>query len=102
MVGANTGDANICEDGIERDGLRPGDVMVVTGGGGGFGRAFAKRFARAGAKIAVWDFNAESGGETVRQVQALGGVAKFFRVDLSEAAQIETAARDTLAAFGAP
>src|SRR3954453_3877462 len=31
-------------DGIARDGIRSGDGVVVTGGGGGFGRAFAKRF----------------------------------------------------------
>jgi len=24
-------------DGVERDGIRPGDLVVVTGGGGGFG-----------------------------------------------------------------
>ena len=90
------------EDGIERDGLKPGDVVVITGGGGGFGRAFAKRFARAGAAIAVWDLNGDSGAETVRQVQALGGQAQFFRVDLSEAEEIVAAAGDTLAAFGAP
>ncbi len=90
------------EDGIERDGLRPGDVVVVTGGGGGFGRAFAKRFARAGAKIAVWERDAESGAETARQVEALGGQAQFFRVDISQAAEIAEAATATLARFGAP
>ncbi len=90
------------EDGIERDGLKPGDVVVVTGGGGGFGRAFAKRFARAGARIAVWELNPESGAETERQVKALGGEARFFRVDLSKASDIEAAARETLAVFGAP
>ena len=90
------------EDGIERDGIRPGDAVVVTGGGGGFGRAFALRFAREGARVAVWDVNNESGAETVRQVAAQGGEARFFRVDLAEPSAIEAAARDTLEAFGTP
>ena len=57
------------DDGIARDGIKPGDVVVVTGGGGGFGRAFCKRFARGGAKVAVWEINREAGEETVRAGQ---------------------------------
>ena len=60
-------------DGIERDGIKPGDAVVVTGGGGGFGRAFAGRFARDGAKVAVWDVDAAAGEETVRLIAAAGG-----------------------------
>jgi NAD(P)-dependent dehydrogenase (short-subunit alcohol dehydrogenase family) len=90
------------DDGIARDGIKPGDVVVVTGAGGGFGRAFCKRFARAGAKIAAWELNREAGEETVAQVKAAGGEARFFAVDLSDAAQITTAVEQTLATYGAP
>jgi NAD(P)-dependent dehydrogenase (short-subunit alcohol dehydrogenase family) len=89
-------------DGVERDGIRPGDVAVVTGGGGGFGRAFCRRFARGGAKIAVWEIDGKSGEETVRQVKADGGEALFFRVDLSSGAEIDAAVKQTLAAYGTP
>lgn len=89
------------EDGIERDGVRPGDLVVVTGGGGGFGRAFARRFARGGARVAVWDVNAESGTQTVREVVAAGGQARFHRVDLADSAQIRAAVAATLA-WGVP
>lgn len=42
--------------------LRPmkslrGDVVLVTGGGGGVGRRLAIRLARLGAKVVVWDVN---------------------------------------------
>jgi len=90
------------EDGIERDGIRVGDLVVVTGGGGGFGRAFCRRFARGGARVAVWDMNPESGGETVRQIEAEGGSAGFIRVDLSQSADIRSATDATLKRFGAP
>ncbi|HEX2727340.1 MAG TPA: SDR family oxidoreductase, partial [Beijerinckiaceae bacterium] len=89
-------------DGIERDGIRQGDAVVITGGGGGFGRAFALRFAREGARVAIWDVNHESGAETVREVAAQGGEARLFQVDLAEPAAIAAAARDTLAALDTP
>lgn len=89
-------------DGIVRDGIRRGELVVITGGGGGFGRAFSRRFARDGAKIAVWELNAESGNETVKQVKAEGGEARFFQVDLSQSQQIEAAVKATVEAYGSP
>jgi len=87
---------------IERDGLEAGDLVVVTGGGGGFGRAFCRRFAAMGARVAVWDIDEAHGRETVRQVREAGGEAAFFAVDLSNSEAIETCARDTLEAMGTP
>ncbi len=90
------------EDGILRDGFKSGDVVVITGGGGGFGRAFAKRFGGKGGKIAVWDVDQASGEETAKQVRATGGDATFFKVDLASAADIQRAAKETLEKYGAP
>jgi NAD(P)-dependent dehydrogenase (short-subunit alcohol dehydrogenase family) len=90
------------DDGIVRDGIKPGDVVVVTGAGGGFGRAFCKRFGRTGAKVVAWEIDPKAGEETVSQVKADGGEAQFVQVDLSNAAQIATAVEKTLAAFGTP
>ena len=92
----------MAEDGVVRDGLKAGDLVIVTGGGGGFGRAFSKRLAAMGARIAVWDINEIDGGETVRLVRESGGEAAFFRVDLSDPAAIAHGARQTVEAFGAP
>ena len=89
-------------DGIARDGITPGDLVIVTGGGGGFGRAFCRRFARGGAKVAVWDNTRDSAEETVRQVKDEGGEARFFKVDLAQAAEIDAAVADTVAAYGTP
>ena len=90
------------EDGIARDGIRPGDLVVVTGAGGGFGRAFCRRFAKGGARVAIWELNRENGEETLRQVRQLGGEAEFFPIDLGDRAAIAEAAAATLTRFGAP
>lgn len=90
------------EDGIFRDGMKPGDVVVITGGAGGFGRAFSKRFARMGAKIAVWEIDAKGGNEIVEELRASGADATFFQVDLGDASAIERAAKTTLELYGAP
>lgn len=89
-------------DGIERDGFRAGDSVIVTGGGGGFGRAFCRRFGRMGAKLAVWDVNEAEGEETVRLVREDGGQAHFIRVDLSSSDDIAQAVDATTRAIGAP
>jgi 2-hydroxycyclohexanecarboxyl-CoA dehydrogenase len=89
-------------DGIVRDGIKPGDVVVVTGGGGGFGQAFCRRFARDGAKVAIWDHDAKLGAEILQKVKAEGGEARFFQADLAQPAQIDDAARQTVAAYGTP
>jgi NAD(P)-dependent dehydrogenase (short-subunit alcohol dehydrogenase family) len=92
----------ISADGVERDGFQPGDVVVVTGGGGGFGRAFSQRFAAGGARVAVWDVIEETGQETAALAKKAGGEARFFKVDLSSPAQIAKAVAATIKAFGNP
>ncbi len=58
-------------------------VAIVTGGGGGIGRAMCKTFAEHGAAVACVDLNEAAAGETVKQVEAQGGSARAYAVDLS-------------------
>lgn len=60
-----------------------GKVGLVTGAGGGIGRAIAEAFAREGARVVVADFNAESGQETVSRIQEAGGDAVLAVADVS-------------------
>lgn len=50
-----------------------GKVVVITGTGGGMGRAAAMRFAKEGAIIAGCDLNPETNNETKNLVEAAGG-----------------------------
>jgi len=60
-----------------------GRTAVVTGAGGGLGRAIAHRFAELGAKVACGDRNAEATGETVSEIARRGGRASGFAVDVT-------------------
>ncbi len=75
-------------------------VGVVTGSGGGIGRAIAVAFAREGAKVVVTDFNAETGSETVELIRAAGGDAQFFAADVSDEAKVAELMAFTVAQYG--
>ncbi len=75
-------------------------VVLITGGGGGIGRASALAFARAGAKVAVTDRDVEAGADTAAQVQALGADALFIAADVSQATQVQAMVAQVVAHFG--
>jgi NAD(P)-dependent dehydrogenase (short-subunit alcohol dehydrogenase family) len=89
-------------DGIARDGLRAGDLVVITGAGGGFGRAFARRMAGLGARLSLWDVDAAAGEKTAAEARELGAEAQFVQVDLADAAAIDKAVGLTLSVMGTP
>ncbi|HEV8118936.1 MAG TPA: glucose 1-dehydrogenase [Thermoanaerobaculia bacterium] len=64
-------------------------VALITGAGSGIGREAALLFAREGASVVVADVGDEGGRETVAQVEATGGKAKFVHADVSKAADVE-------------
>ncbi len=77
-----------------------GKVALVTGGGGGIGRASALAFAKAGAKVAVVDLAPAAGQDTVAMIEAAGGTAIFIEADVSKALEVEAMVAATVAAFG--
>lgn len=75
-------------------------VVIVTGGGGGIGGATCRRFAEAGAKVAVFDINLAAAEATVAAIAAAGGTARAFGCDITDHAAVVAAVAATEAALG--
>ena len=73
---------------------------LVTGGGGGIGRATALVMVREGARVAVADFNAAAARDTVAQINAAGGQAITLTGDVTSAEAVQAMVKDTLSAYG--
>src|SRR5208282_2903864 len=76
-------------------------AALITGAGGGQGRAAAIMFAREGARIIVADVKADGGNETVEMVRTAGGQAEFIATDVSKAQQVEAAVQCAVKNYGA-
>ncbi len=81
-------------------GLLDGKSALITGGGGGIGRATALAFAREGARVAVADYAAETAAETVAMVNAAGGQAITLTGDVTRARDVKTMFDDAILAHG--
>jgi NAD(P)-dependent dehydrogenase (short-subunit alcohol dehydrogenase family) len=76
------------------------EVVVVTGGSAGVGRAVVRKFAQAGARIGVLARGTERLEETQHEVAELGGQALAISTDVADAGQVESAAQRIEEEFG--
>jgi NAD(P)-dependent dehydrogenase (short-subunit alcohol dehydrogenase family) len=81
-------------------GILDGKVALVTGGGGGIGRATALAMVREGARVAVADYDAAAARDTVAQINAAGGQAVTLTGDVTAAEAVAAMLQDTLSAYG--
>jgi len=81
-------------------GMLDGKSALITGGGGGIGRATALAFAREGARVAVADLMAEAARETVAQVNASGGQAISLSGDVSRDADVRAMIDAVVGTYG--
>jgi NAD(P)-dependent dehydrogenase (short-subunit alcohol dehydrogenase family) len=81
-------------------GLLDGKAALITGGGGGIGRATALAFAREGSRLAVADVAIEAARETVAQVNAAGGQAVALSGDVSRDGDVRAMIAGAVAAYG--
>jgi NAD(P)-dependent dehydrogenase (short-subunit alcohol dehydrogenase family) len=81
-------------------GLLDGKSALITGGGGGIGRATALAFAREGARVAVADVVIEAARETVAQVNAAGGQAISLSGEVTRDADVRAMIEGVVGAYG--
>ena len=77
-----------------------GRVVLVTGAASGMGRATAHLFADEGAKVAVTDRSAEGVAAVVSEIEAVGGTAAGWTLDVTDAAAIASLVGETQARLG--
>lgn len=75
-------------------------VVLITGAGGGIGRATALAFASAGARLVLIDLDSGIGEETLGLVRAKGAQANFVRADVSRSADVRSYVQAAIDAFG--
>lgn len=77
-----------------------GRVALVTGAGGGIGRATALAFAREGARVVASDVEGAGGEETARLVAEAGGDAVHVACDVTRPAEVNGLVQAAVDAFG--
>ncbi len=80
--------------------MHEGNVVLVTGGASGIGRAASLMFAREGARLAVADRSLDGAAETVDLISADGGEATSFSVDVADEQSVSGLIDSVVERFG--
>src|SRR3954466_10007544 len=75
-------------------------VVLITGGLTGIGRAAAVAFAKKGAQVVVAGRRDEAGNALVKELRALGAEAEFVNTDVRREDEVRALIDKTVARFG--
>ncbi|WP_426334715.1 SDR family NAD(P)-dependent oxidoreductase [Paenibacillus silvae] len=77
-----------------------GKVIIITGGASGIGKETALQLAAQGATIVVADFNEDGASQVAAQIEANGGKAGAYKVDVSQGDEIKALIDWTVKTYG--
>src|SRR5579864_3893115 len=77
-----------------------GRVAVITGGGHGIGKAYARRLAGEGAAIVIAELDAPAGKAVAKELKDRGFRALAIRTDVADQVSAEAMARQAAEEFG--
>lgn len=77
-----------------------GRVVMITGAGQGIGRTYAIEFARAGARVAIVEVNADKGRAVAVEIAAQGGKAIAVAADVGSPDSVKAAVQQIDQEFG--
>src|SRR4030088_1642613 len=81
-------------------GILQGKSLIVTGAGGGIGRAAFFVFFAGGGQGVVTDINEEAGKGTVAAVSDNGGTAAFVKADLARESDVQAMVAKAVSMYG--
>jgi NAD(P)-dependent dehydrogenase (short-subunit alcohol dehydrogenase family) len=84
----------------KHEGALAGQVAVVTGGAKGIGLGCSRVMGRAGASIAVVDFDATACDASVRELSQLGITAEAYLCDVGKAEDVNRMIEGVVSRFG--
>jgi NAD(P)-dependent dehydrogenase (short-subunit alcohol dehydrogenase family) len=76
-----------------------GKTCLVTGGGGGLGRAIATHFLEAGANVVICDVNEERLQTTSAELSPMGPL-KAIKTDITQTSEVESLFETLIGEFG--
>ncbi len=77
-----------------------GQVVIVTGGGTGLGRAMSLAFAQRGARVVIASRNEEHLKSVAAEITAAGGEAMTVALDVRNPQQVQDLVKQTLDRYG--
>jgi len=77
-----------------------GRTVIITGSGGGLGRAYALAFAQQGANVVVNDIRPEAAQAVANEINNTGGKAIANSSDITTTATAQIIVDEAIAAFG--
>ncbi|MBC7418198.1 MAG: SDR family oxidoreductase [Pedobacter sp.] len=77
-----------------------GKTVIITGGASGIGAAAVKIFTTAGANVVVSDIDTIQGEKLIEEIHAEGGIASFFKTDVSKPEEMEALVKFAVDTYG--